>query len=191
MFPFEVFRDTLGKAVAIFQRHSIPYHLTGGITSVLYGEPRMTQDIDIVLDNRAIASQIEPFLLSLANSDFLFDAATIRREVERGGMFQLFDNCESLKLDLYPREMIAGELGRSQLAEVYAGMQLPVASRADVAASKLAWINKGSHKSRRDLRQIYRTSSEADRVLIHNLATQLGLEALLAEVLAEPNELRD
>ena len=70
-------------------------------------------------------------------------------------MFQLLDNVEALKLDIYPRELIAGELDRSCLVEVFAGVEFPVASRADVA-SKLVWISKGSHKSRRDLRQIYR-----------------------------------
>ena len=50
MFPVEAFRDTLRKAVALFERHAIRFHLTGGLTSVLYGEPRMTQDIDIVIE---------------------------------------------------------------------------------------------------------------------------------------------
>lgn len=57
MFPVEAFRNTLVKAVAILERYSIRFHLTGGITSVLYGEPRMTQDIDIVIDNRVILDQ--------------------------------------------------------------------------------------------------------------------------------------
>jgi hypothetical protein len=34
------------------------------------------------------------------------------------------------------------------------GLTLPVASRPDLVLSKLIWISKGSHKSRRDLRQI-------------------------------------
>lgn len=44
MFPVDAFRNTLANAVAIFERHTIRFHLTGGLTSVLYGEPRMTQD---------------------------------------------------------------------------------------------------------------------------------------------------
>ena len=70
-------------------------------------------------------------------------------------MFQLLDRVESLKLDIYPRELIAGELDRSVSQEVFEGEELPVASCADVAVSKLVWISKGSHKSRRDLRQVF------------------------------------
>ena len=51
MFPTSAFRETLGKAVRIFRQHDIRFHLTGGVASVFYGEPRLTQDIDIVIDN--------------------------------------------------------------------------------------------------------------------------------------------
>ena len=62
MFPVDAFRATLSKAATLFERHSIHLHLTGGITSVVYGKPRMTQDIDIVIDNQAVASAIDAFL---------------------------------------------------------------------------------------------------------------------------------
>ena len=189
MFPVDAFRATLEKIVSIFERHAIQYHLTGGIATVAYGEPRMTQDIDLVLDNQAIAAQLETFVDSLNASDFMFDAVSMRDAVQRKTMFQLLDTVEALKLDLYPREMIPGELGRSQWVEVFEGLKLPIASRADAAASKLVWISKGSHKSRRDLRQIYRSGPETDRDLIGQLARQLGLESLMHEVLGEKDEL--
>ena len=191
MFPVEAFRNTLRKAVAIFERHAIRFHLTGGLTSVLYGEPRMTQDIDIVIDNQALAARQESFISSLHESDFMSDDNSIRQAVAQHGMFQLFDNTEALKLDIYPRELIAGELNRSKLIEVFDGMHLPVASRADAAASKLVWVSKGSHKSRRDLRHIYRTGTDEDCELIRDLAARLGLEPLLGEVLSESDEVRD
>ncbi len=191
MFPVDAFRKTLGKAVDIFQRLSIRFHLTGGITTIAYGEPRMTQDLDLVIENRAVAAQLDPFLASLEASDFLFDLNAVRKAVAEEGMFQLLDGVESLKLDIYPRELIPGELDRSELMEVFEGVKLPVACRADAAASKLVWISKGSQKSRRDLRQIWRTSSETDQLRVRDLANQLGLDALLEEVLAEPDEMVD
>jgi len=189
MFPVEAFQNTVGKAAKIFRRKGIRFHLTGGLTSVLYGEPRMTQDVDIVVENRAVTHQLDSFVALLEESDFLFDVASLRQAVEQHGMFQLFDNVEALKLDIYPRELIAGELDRSCLVEIFDGMELPVVSRADAAASKLIWIGKGSHKSRRDLRQIYRASSESDCRLIQDLARQFALTPLLEEVLNEPDEI--
>ena len=71
----------------------------------------------------------------------------------------------------------------------FAGEFLPVVSRVDAAASKLIWVSKGSHKSRRDLRQLYRRASDADRQFIQRLANELDLAQLLAVVLAEPDEI--
>ena len=189
MFPVDAFRSTLGKAVTIFREQNIAFHLTGGITSVYYGEPRMTQDIDIVIDNEATSSCLDAFLASLAESDFLFEERSIRKALAERGMFQLLDKVESLKLDIYPRELIPGELGRSVLAEVFEDELLPIASRADAAASKLVWVDRGSIKSRRDLRQIFRTGSTAEQGLIRELADRLTLGALLAEVLGEPDDI--
>ncbi len=39
MFPIESFRKTLLKIVEILRSLEIPFHLTGGVTSVAYGEP--------------------------------------------------------------------------------------------------------------------------------------------------------
>ena len=159
MFPVEAFQNTIGKAAAIFRQLGIRFHLTGGLTSVLYGEPRMTQDIDIVVDNRALTEELDDFIASLSSCDFMFDTDSMYQAVAQHGMLQLLDNVEVLNLDIYARELIAGELDRSCLVEVFNGVELPVVSRSDAAAAKLVWISKGSHKSRRDLRQIYRSSS--------------------------------
>ena len=54
MFPIETFRTTLGKIIKILYKYKIRFHLTGGITSIAYSEPRMTQDVDIVVDNSPV-----------------------------------------------------------------------------------------------------------------------------------------
>ena len=189
MYPAEIFRDTLSRLLDILTRHDVRFHLTGGITSVAYGEPRMTQDIDIVVDNPALARSLEAFTAAATQAGFMLDAEAVRRAVEERSMFQLFDMAEALKVDVYPREMIPGELSRSAMLEVFEGMLVPVVSRPDAAASKLAWASKGSHKSRRDLRQMVRRMPPAERAELDRLAGVLCLGDLLVEILAEPDEI--
>lgn len=189
MYPAEIFRDTVARLVTIFGRLGVRFHLTGGASTIAYGEPRMTQDIDLVVDPQAMAAKIGPFLEAVRATGFLVDEETARRAVAEGGMFQLLDLAESLKLDLYPREMIPGELDRSISIEVFAGLVLPVVSRADAALSKLVWISKGSHKSRRDLRQILRRADAGDRARVTRWAAEHGLDALLQDVLAETDSI--
>ncbi len=189
MFPVEVFRETLQKLTAILEGHKIRFHLTGGICSAAYAEPRMTQDIDLVVDPDQLGAVLASFIGALECSDFLFDETSLRSAVSDAGMFQLLDSKEALKLDVYPREMIPGELGRSGTLEVFDGVELPIVSRFDAAASKLLWVSKGSHKSRRDLRQLFRTSDPPIQEAIREFATSRNLQALLDEVLNESNEI--
>jgi hypothetical protein len=115
MYPAETFRDTVARLVMIFGQLGVRFHLTGGASTIAYGEPRMTQDIDLVVDPQAMAANIGPFLEAVRATGFLVDEETARRSVAEGGMFQLLDLRESLKIDLYPREMISGELDRLRL----------------------------------------------------------------------------
>jgi hypothetical protein len=189
VFPIEAFRRTLDKVIAVLFKHGIRFHLTGGVTTVLYGEPRITQGIDVVVHNEAIAARLEEVLYEFSRTDFLFDPQTIRRAVANRGRFQLYDSVESLKLDLYAREMIEGELGRSQIMEVFDGVHLPVSSRIDAAVSKLIWVDKGSHKSRRDFRSIFKGSSGAEQQEILRMIDRIGLHQLAEAVLREPDEI--
>ncbi len=189
MFPVEAFRDTLIRLADVLERLSIRFHLTGGVTTLAYGEPRMTQDFDVVIDPLTTAERLNALLAGLRTAGFLVDTETARRSVQEAGMFQAFDLAESLKVDLYPRQMIPGELDRSVRLEIFEGVMLPVASRADAVLSKLVWISKGSHKSRRDLRQIMRTADDAERMTVERSAGEMSLATLLEEVLAESDEI--
>ncbi len=44
MVPYEL----LACVVAIFERLGIPYLVTGSVAAMAYGEPRLTNDVDIV-----------------------------------------------------------------------------------------------------------------------------------------------
>lgn len=191
MFPIESFKNSLLKIVEILQRQEIPFHLTGGITGVAYGEPRLTQDIDIVIENAKSLAKLDILIVDLNQSDFVFSVDTIREAVRGKSMFQLFDSVESLKLDIYPREMINGELSRSQKVEIFESVTLPIASRVDAAVSKLIWISKGSHKSRRDFRQIMLQTDDAEYLVVRKMAKGLGLQELLNEVIAESDEISE
>jgi hypothetical protein len=42
--------DFFAIVVQALERLSIPYMVTGGFAAIFYGEPRLTVDIDIVVD---------------------------------------------------------------------------------------------------------------------------------------------
>lgn len=189
MFPIEAFRGTVERFIGILKSLKIRHHLTGGVVSVAWGEPRMTQDIDIVIDRVGATANIERLVSEIQSAGYFADEQRIRNAIHGGKPFQLLDQVEVLKLDVYPRELVPGELSRSVLAEVFPGSSIAIVSRPDAALSKLIWIKRGSHKSRHDLRQIVRRLSEEENVFLRTQALQLELTDLLDSVLAESDEL--
>jgi hypothetical protein len=76
------------------------------------------------------------------------------------------------------------------MLEILEGQLLPVVSRVDAATSKLIWISKGSHKSRRDLRAILRNCTPEQSLSVRRQAVAFELLSLLAEVMEEPDEIQ-
>ena len=190
MFPVEIFQTTLSKLTKILRDHQVRFHLTRGLAGTAYGEPRMTQDIDVVIDPVQANTNIDALVQSIEASDFMFNEQSMRCAVAGGDLFQLLDQQEALKLDIYPRELIPGELDRSEQLEIFDNEFLPVVSRVDAAASKLVWISKGSHKSRQDLRAIFRNADDTQQAQVRKTAEQLRLAELLADVLSDSDEIQ-
>lgn len=189
MFPIEAFREPVERFVTILKSLDIRHHLTGGVVSVAWGEPRLTQDIDVVIDRVSTQAGLQFFIDAVRSAGFYADEQGVRKAVQAGKPFQLLDPVAVLKLDVYPRELIPGELSRSVLAEVFPGSSIAIVSRSDAAVSKLIWISRGSHKSRQDLRQIARRLDEEEMEFLRSQASRLQLTDLLDSVLSESGEI--
>ncbi len=189
MFPIEEFRDTVGRLIEVLRRHSIRFQLTGGAAAMAYSDPRMTQDIDWVVERERLVERLDDFLADVRDRRFLFSETAVRTAVARGKSFQLLDLEQSLKLDLYPHEIVPGQLDRSVDVELFAGMTVPVISRLDLTIAKLVWISLGSHKSRRDVRWLWRDLPEPERLEAGQYVEERGLGPLLQEVLNESDEI--
>ena len=189
MFPAEGFQGTLLRLVDVLDRFRIRFHLTGGIASIVYGEPRMTQDLDLVLDRDRVRSVRDEFLGALSEAGFHLNESTARQAIESRRMFQLLDVEQVIKLDLYVRCLIPGELDRSVREELFPGVELPIVARTDAALSKLIWIDHGSHRSRRDLRRILAGATPDELDIVRRTAGEMALSSLLDEVLAEREEI--
>ncbi|MBK9385554.1 MAG: nucleotidyl transferase AbiEii/AbiGii toxin family protein [Planctomycetes bacterium] len=189
MFEPEVFRGTVQKVARVLRGLRIRFHITGGFATQAYMEPRFTQDVDFVVDPLALERELERFLTAASGEGLELSAAAVRAALERRGLFQVLDVENLLKADIYARELVPGELSRSLEIELFAGLKMPIVSRADAALSKLIWISKGSHKSRRDLRLLWRSATSADRAEVELYAAAHGLVELLHTVLSEREEL--
>ena len=159
----------------------IKYHLTGGVVASLYGEPRFTQDIDIVISLEG-RQELIPNLLATLAAKFLIDPDLVRRAIAQGDMFQALDTEHFIKIDFHVGEAVPGELARTAIKELLPGLFAPLVTKEDAILSKLLWIKKGSAKSRQDVIMMLRGPDAVDWEVLRHRAAGLGIENLLAEL---------
>lgn len=157
----------------------IDYYITGGACSVMYGEPRTTRDIDMVL---AIAlPKLDALVLDLEKAGFYIAGL----DEVRSGQSRILQviHMESIaRADL----MIAGEqpfdliqFERKQAIEVLEGKMLYYASPEDVILNKLMWGEQSiSEKQWRDVLGILKVQDDLlDVVYLRDWASRLGVLA--------------
>ena len=170
----------LSDIVKILEKLNVPFHITGGLVSSLYGEPRFTQDIDIVInitlkkDSLLIVNQLQ--------DTFYINEDSILSAIENQRMFQALHMETFIKVDFHVGEAIPGELSRSVTLEILPDILAPVVSIEDSILSKLLWIKKGSHKSRQDIEMMLKLNPNIDNEYLDNQSKLLGVINLLNEL---------
>lgn len=157
----------------------IPYMVAGSVASILYGEPRLTNDMDVVVE--LDGQHVDGLLEQLAVGDFYLPSAEFIREViARGGAFNIIDPASASKVDLIVRrrtEFGALEFARRRRLPFDDRLDASVATPEDVIVSKLVFFAKGeSQKHLRDIAGILRVSAgRLDEAYIDEWVTRLGL----------------
>jgi hypothetical protein len=88
-----------------------------------------------------------------------------------------------LKIDFHLEHDISDMLQHSVKDELLNGLNVSFTSRSDAIISKLNWIKKGSHKSRQDVRMMFRLANKQEQEEIRLLIKQKNLEELFNEIL--------
>ena len=171
---------TIRRIADLLDGLGVRYHCTGGLVASLYGEPRLTQDIDIVISIRS-GPDVER-LISLLGKDHIIDPNAIRDGVRRQTIFQALDGKTYIKTDFHVGEAVPGELDRSCRCELLPGLSVPVVSREDAILSKLLWVQQGSHRSRRDIAMMLKRPGSIEWDRLESMASRLGVKDLLDEL---------
>jgi hypothetical protein len=170
--------ELLQKVAEVFERNQIQYLVTGAIASVAYGEPRLTNDIDIVA---AIKKEHIPNLLEAFPPDeFYASEEAIKDAIRHQGQFNIIHPSSGLKVDVIIRKDTEfdrsrfSRIRRIQPAESY---QANFASPEDVIIKKMEYYKEGgSEKHLRDITGILKVGGEEiDRAYIDRWAQRLDL----------------
>lgn len=161
----------------------IPHMLAGSMASAYHGEPRMTRDIDFVIDPSTEA--MERFVDALDRSRYYVDDAV--GAVQRRDMCNVIDTASGWKADLIVRRdrpFSREEFVRRERAEI-GGIEVDVATAEDTVLAKLEWrAQSGSEQQLRDVVTML-SARTLDLDYLRRWAAELGVaEALGAAIRA-------
>jgi hypothetical protein len=171
--PFAPFLEPL-------ERLALPYCITGSVAASVYGEPRLTADIDVVLLLRP--QDIPALRSSFSEIDYYVPPEETMREAVSGdrGMFNLIHHKSQFKADLYlaARDPLHAWALEHRRRIDLAGAGAWIAPPEYVILRKLEFLREGgSDKHLRDIRFIL-AATPLDRAFIEaevarrDLATQ-------------------
>lgn len=183
--------DAFEPLRAALERDGIRYAVGGSWASTAFGEPRFTNDIDILGD--FTEENVEPFLNSLP-ATFYRDIEESVRAIRHGRSFNAIYMPMAFKFDFFPAAAFA--LGKEELDRaIYLGdtglakAPTPFVTPEDILLAKLFWFRSGGEVSEvqwRDVRGIASSCGKAlDFRYMLRAAVKLGVGDLLDKALKE------
>ena len=172
---FDVLRDAAGR----LDGAGIAYMLTGSLAMNFYAVPRMTRDIDIVVE---LSVADVDRVVKLFSPDYYVSRAAVSEAVGGRRMFNLIHQESVIKVDCIVRKDSPYrelEFKRRQRGTVE-GCELWIVSKEDLILSKLYWAKDSRSETQLgDVRRLLATGSDA--AYLNEWAPALEVAGLLEE----------
>jgi hypothetical protein len=156
----------------------IAYMITGSTAANFYAVPRMTRDIDIVVE--LSERDIGKFILAFEKDHYL-EPETVRKAVKNKGMFNLIHDQYIIKVDFVVRKDTPyrrREFSRKKKISVD-GENLYIVAPEDLILSKLVWAKDSKSEIQlRDVQNLLQSVKGLDRRYLARWGKQLGVDSL-------------
>ena len=180
--------DLLKYVVTVFEKLDVNYLITGSIASMFYGEPRLTNDIDIVADIRE--HHIQELKGYFPEKDFYISENAIRGAIKHKQQFNIIHPSSGFKIDV----MIPGDddfnksrFERKNRISPVEKTKANFSSPEDVIIMKMRYYEEGgSEKHIRDITGMLRVSSDIiDKNYIDEWVKKFNLDHIWRHILAK------
>ena len=176
--------EFLAQVARCLETVGIPFMVAGSYGSSYHGQPRATNDVDLVID--PTAEQLDRFVALLGDRFYVSQEAA-REALRRRSLFNLIDFTKGWKADLIVRKdrpFSIEEFRRRQTSNIH-GYQIPVASAEDVILTKLEWdkLTPSERQLQDALNVAVVQGPRLDQDYLRKWAPSLGVAEKLEELL--------
>ncbi len=184
------------KLAKIFEDLAIPYFVTGGVATVIWGRPRFTADIDIVV--QLVPQKLDQLATALLRIDknVYLEKSMMSEALRLQGEFNFIHPASGLKVDFWILKNTPGDRIRlkRRVAKKISRQIVYFSSAEDLILSKLLWY-KETHSTRQleDIESILRISeSKINFKYLKTWADQLNVLEILDKLLSGgPSDVND
>jgi hypothetical protein len=169
--------ELLRKIAETLDGLGIPYYITGSVASGAYGEPRLTNDIDVVAALRP--EHVDAILAAFPPPEFYCSRDAMTQAISADFQFNVLHPATGMKVDVILPGRTAFDRARLQRIRRIdsAGSQIAYASPEDVILKKLVYFKEGgSEKHLRDIVGILKVQGEQiERAYLAEWVASLGV----------------
>ncbi len=167
--------ELIDLALNALVSEGIPYMVTGSVASSIHGDPRSTNDLDIVIDPSPEA--LDGLVERLKAANLYVDGDAARTALRERGQFNA--NTLDAKVDFIVRkhDPFAAIAFQRRRRVVGTTMEGDVVTPEDLILTKLAWAAETGSEERqlRDVSGMIALADELDRAYIEGWAERLGI----------------
>jgi len=188
--PYELMQ----KVADFLERELVPYRIVGSMASIVYGEPRFTNDVDVLVS--LSEEKIDALCSEFSAPDYFVSAEAVREAITNRHWFNILHPPSGLKVDViltadseFSRLDISQ--GNRMISEGFYNALF--ASPENVILKKLLYFQEGgSEKHLRDIAGVLLVQDEKiDQDYLDEWATKLGvtqeLELVREKLREEPS----
>ena len=158
-------RQLLAEMGAILEKLKIDYAVTGGMAIYVWGRPRFTSDIDIIIERAPTQADALVAVLKLLYKAGYVERDAVERAMRRNGEFNFIDGRTGVKVDFWVLDKSGfskAQLSR-RVKRVVRKQKVYFVSAEDLILSKLLWHRESeSSKQLQDVESIVKIQKKLD-----------------------------
>lgn len=179
--------DVFAEVIDVLERLKLPYMIGGSVAAIAYGEPRLTLDMDVVIQ---LSFQQANLFANSFGAEYYVNLESIQEAIRAGGYFNIIQSEAGVKIDFYVlgQDEFSREEFKRKRKEAFDEKRTAVfASPEDTIIKKLQWFKMGeSQKHLEDIKGMLRISADKlDLNYIKKWAIKLNLFDIWEKVKGE------
>ena len=171
--------DVLKDISRKFDKANIAYMLTGSMAMNFYAQPRMTRDVDVVIE---IQHEDIETIMHLFREEYYISSEAVKESIEHQSMFNLIHNESVIKIDCIVRKNYKYRIVEFERRKkiTIGDFSTYIVRKEDLIISKLIWAKEShSEVQLKDIKNLMSTGF--DKVYLQDWVQNLGLVNIFKE----------